>query len=65
MEHASFNPKKRPSKKPSPFFFILILFLIQIKLYSSSSCSASDKFTNANCFNDIIKINNKKYREDK
>ena len=65
MELASFNPKKRPSKKPSPFFFILILLIIQIKLSNSSSCSASDKFTNANCFNDIIKINNKKYRAGK
>ena len=62
MELASFHPKKRPSKNPSHFFLILILMIIQIKLYHSKACIAQDNFNNADCFNDIIKINNKKYR---
>ena len=65
MELASFNPKKRPSKNPSHFFLILILMIIQIKLYHSKACIAQDNFNNADCFNDIIKINNKKYRAGK
>ena len=65
MELASFHPKKRPSRNQIPFFFILILMLIQIKLCHSKDCIAQDNFNNADCFNDIIKINNKKYRAGK
>ena len=62
MKLVLFDPLKKPSKNPTSFFFILILLIIQINLYYSSSCSVSENFVNVNCFNDIIKINNKKYR---
>ena len=36
--------------------------LIHIKLCHSKACITKDNFNNADCFNDIIKIKNKKYR---
>ena len=47
-------------KKSFPFIFILLL--IQIRLYSTSSCITQDNFNREECFNDIIKFGHKKFR---
>ena len=49
-----------------PFFFILVLILLQIQYTNSATflsiCKDNDNFNEPKCFNDIIKFKNKKYR---
>ena len=41
---------------------MIILLLLQIKLYICTTCYASDNFNEKRCFNDIIKFDDKAYR---
>ena len=43
-------------------FFFIILFLDQLKSFLLSNCKKEDDFNSQTCFNDIIKLDNKKYR---
>ena len=62
MKITSLNSFPKVFKRKNNFFFILILLLILFQTSYAYSCGASDNFNTEACFNDIIKINNKKYR---
>ena len=43
-------------------FLFIMLFLAQLKSFLLSNCKKEDDFNSKTCFNDIIKLDNKKYR---